>query len=52
MAYIAYVPAGSTGRGRFSARSGITGQPMHAVVAKLKIVDMIDIAAYVASLPS
>jgi cytochrome c553 len=33
------------------ARSSETGLPMHAVVAKLKIMDMIDLAAYAASLP-
>jgi cytochrome c553 len=33
------------------ARSGATGLPMRAVVAKLKIADMIDLAAYAASLP-
>jgi cytochrome c553 len=33
------------------ARAGVTGQPMSAVVAKLKTRNMIDVAAYAASLP-
>jgi cytochrome c553 len=33
------------------ARMGANGQPMLAVVAKLKIGKMIDLAAYAASLP-
>jgi cytochrome c553 len=33
------------------ARSGTTGLPMRAVVKNLKISDMIDVAAYAASLP-
>jgi cytochrome c553 len=33
------------------ARSGTTGLPMISVVAKLKISDMIDVAAYAASVP-
>lgn len=36
---------------RTGARSGATGLPMHAVVAKLRVNNMIDLAAYVASLP-
>jgi cytochrome c553 len=98
MRYIAYVPAGSIGRGKSiaqsgsigstvacmschgpslrgtglvppiagrsptyilrqllafqtGARAGVTGQPMSAVVAKLKTRNMIDVAAYAASLP-
>jgi cytochrome c553 len=33
------------------ARTSAAGQPMQAVVARLKITDMIDVAAYAASLP-
>jgi cytochrome c553 len=33
------------------ARAGTAGQPMQAVVARLKIANMIDVAAYAASLP-
>jgi cytochrome c553 len=32
------------------ARAGATGQPMQAVVANLQIGNMIDVAAYAASL--
>jgi cytochrome c553 len=32
------------------ARAGITGQPMLPVITRLKIGDMIDVAAYAASL--
>jgi cytochrome c553 len=33
------------------ARAGVTGQPMRSVVARLKTSNMIDVAAYAASLP-
>jgi cytochrome c553 len=33
------------------ARTGVTGTPMHAIVAKLTIAHMVDLAAYIASLP-